>query len=289
MQLDLFSHSRDVMLRNDVVQALRARDLPAGRRAHAVLAAEYPQDYVLAAASVLLDGLGANPGPFADHTAAIQAVRQAESETLGAAVAIFGTEQAEQWMVPIWQVLAAAAKGLSYRADAPEAHSAYMLVRARRWPEAESAVSRIESWRRIPAPLAWMAEARFGLRGLDVAWPLLAELAWRDPGRFAVLAARLAAPALTRLLREFERDFADAGEAGHAWFPAWALIAEPRLEAVLRSAETPERTGAEQACGTIVQLLSLERQGRHREIVELRKNLRALHADLFAYYMRTRS
>lgn len=289
MQLDLFSHSRDVMLRNDVVAALRERDCSAVRRAYAALAAEYPGDRVLAPARILLDRLATTPEPFADHAAAQQAVRRAESETFAAAVAVFGSEQAGPWMQPVWQTLAVAVARLSYRADAPEAYSAHMLIRAARWAEAASALERIESWRRIPQPLAWMAEVQFRLRGLDVAWPLLAELAWRDPVRFAALAERLAAPALVRLLRDYEREFSAAGEGGYAWFPAWALIAEPRLDGVLRAAETPERTPPEQACRTVVELLSLERQGRHRDIVEQRRRLRLLHADLFAYYMQTRS
>jgi hypothetical protein len=289
MQLDLFSDSRDVMLRNDVVAALRERDCSAGGRAHAALAVEYPDDRMLAPARILLDCLATTPDPFADHAEALQAVRRAESETFAAAVAVFGSEQAGPWMQPVWHTLAVAVAHLSYRADAPEAYSAHMLIRAGRWAEAASALERIESWRRIPQPLAWMAEVQFRLHGLDVAWPLLAELAWRDPARFAALAEQLPAPALVRLLRDYGREFSAAGEGGYAWFPAWALIAEPRLDGVLRTAQTPERTIPEQACRTVVELLSLERQGRHRDIVEQRRRLRMLHAELFAYYMQTRS
>ena len=42
MQLDIFEHSRDVMLKNDVVQALERRDIAAALQTRAVLAQEYP-------------------------------------------------------------------------------------------------------------------------------------------------------------------------------------------------------------------------------------------------------
>ena len=42
MQLDLFTHTRDVGLRNDAIAALRTRNADAARKALAALAAEYP-------------------------------------------------------------------------------------------------------------------------------------------------------------------------------------------------------------------------------------------------------
>ena len=56
-----------------------------------------------------------------------------------------------------------------------------LWLRAGDFAAAADAVARIESWRRIPAPLAWMAEARYRLDGLDAHWGLLAELAWLAP------------------------------------------------------------------------------------------------------------
>jgi hypothetical protein len=38
----------------------------------------------------------------------------------------------------------------------------------------------------------------------------------------------------------------------------------------------------------LVHLLGLEHQGRHHDLVKLRKNLRDLHAGLFAAYIKTR-
>jgi hypothetical protein len=48
MQLDIFEHSRDVVLRNAAIDALRARDTGACVQAVAALAAEYGADPLLA-------------------------------------------------------------------------------------------------------------------------------------------------------------------------------------------------------------------------------------------------
>ena len=53
-QLDIFEDSRDVMLRNDVLQALQRLDAVAARQ---VLAQEYPVDAALAPLAVLCDAL----------------------------------------------------------------------------------------------------------------------------------------------------------------------------------------------------------------------------------------
>ena len=51
-QLDIFAHSRDVMLRNDVLQALERRDAASARAAWRALAAEFDADLALGSVSV---------------------------------------------------------------------------------------------------------------------------------------------------------------------------------------------------------------------------------------------
>lgn len=288
MQLDLFSHSRDVMLRNDLLAALKSRDVAAGRHALAALAAEFSTDAVLDPARRLLDRLAAEISPFATHAEAVRAVMQLEHHTRKDAIAVFGAAQADSWLRPAWSALARAAEGLPFRADAPDAHPAGLYLRAADPGAAAHHVSGIAAWRRIPRLLAWAAEASFHLHGLDQAWPLLAELAWLDSGLFAGLAGRLPAPALARLVQQYEREFA-ASPTDHAWFPAWTLIAHPELRTVLQGAATPQQSAPERACRMIGELLTLERQGRHHEVVEHRQRLRALNPELFTCYMQTRS
>ena len=57
-QLDIFADSRDVMLRNDVLEQLQRRNATAARTALDRLAGEYPDDGVLPAMTVLVRELG---------------------------------------------------------------------------------------------------------------------------------------------------------------------------------------------------------------------------------------
>ena len=157
-------------------------------------------------------------------------------------------------------------------------------------------MAHIESWRRIPAPLAWMTEARHHLEGLrgndgdrEGSLSLLAELAWLSPSRFDTLAKRLADPSLERLLKKFGANFEGEGTSDDlAWFPAWALTEEAGLARWLGQAQPGLHTEPERAMRLMLDLLSLERQGRHHDLVAKRKLLRDVHASIYAAYMRTR-
>jgi hypothetical protein len=74
MQRDLFAHGRDVMLRNNVIAALRRREVAAGWEAPAVLPAEYPRDGLLVPMAALLQTLDAPLGCFSHHNAAADAL-----------------------------------------------------------------------------------------------------------------------------------------------------------------------------------------------------------------------
>ena len=288
MQLDLFAHSRDVMLRNDVIAALRKRDAGAGREALAVLSAEYPRDSLLAPLQVLLNTLAAPVERFPGHDGAAVALNTMDTVVVPSANLVFGPKEARDWLGPIWGSLASAAAGLSYNFERPHSHAAFMSLRGGDWAAAQAQAAAIASWRRIPIPLAWMAEARFGEGGLDSAWCLLVELAWIHPSSFSALARRLEAPALRELLDQFTVAFESDDESELAWFPAWALIAEPALASMVRGAQVCNDTAPERAARLVMELLTLERQGRHADIVAHRKRLRDMHAGLFARYMSTR-
>ncbi|MGF6301181.1 MULTISPECIES: hypothetical protein [Paraburkholderia] len=94
------------------------------------------------------------------------------------------------------------------------------------------AVEAIESWSRIPAPLAWMTEARYRAAGLDAAWPLLAQLAWLAPARFVALLPALGDASLDALRQRFDAEFPGTGEVDdYSWFPAWLLLVSRRSPA----------------------------------------------------------
>lgn len=296
-QLDLFAHGRDVMLRRDVIAAIEARQALPGRAALDKLATAYPQDSLLPALEVLMRTLEAPVMRLSDHESALSAGELLETVIQSAATRLLSPSSARHWIRQEWLGLAQAAEGLAFAPMAPQAHAAPYLLRAGAWREAERAVDRIPSWRRIPRPLAWMAQASMGREGLTAAWPLLIELAWLDPPGFEGLARGLEDANLQRLLRDFDANydanFEDESASGAddpaqelAWFPAWCLLAEPGLAHPFRQTEPGTDGDPERAARLLLELLLLEKQGS--PLLLQRKQLRGLHAGLFARYMQTR-
>lgn len=290
MQLDIFEHSRDVMLRNDVVHALEQRDAATARGALEALATECPHDPSLPALRVLAEAIEASSQTvFRDHDALRDARQTVEDDIQPAALRTFGENGAAAWLWPLWQELAQRAASLAFCADRGEDHAAALWLRAANWKAAADAVAAIESWRRIPAPLAWMAEARVHLYGLQPTWAMLVELAWLSPRRFDELVQRLGNPVLQQLRLRFDASFEGAGDVTDlAWFPAWLLTERPNLADHLGAAQRSQHSEPEQAMRVLVELLGLERQGRHHDIIARRKALRDLHPSLYAAYLKTR-
>ena len=100
---------------------------------------------------------------------------------------------------------------------------------------------------------------------------------------------RSANPVLQQLSAKFEASFEGEGDAGDlAWFAAWLLTERPNLADALGAAQASQHSPPEQAMRVLVELLGLERQGRHHDIVARRKTLRDLHPSLYAAYLQTR-
>ena len=288
MQLDIFEHSRDAVLRNSVIDALRERDAQAGDRALAALAAEYGGDPLLPALGVLCRKANAPLAIPLTHDAARAMLRETEGAVTAAANEVFG-RAAHEWLAPLWVDLADAIGGYPFAAGDESLHTAPLLLRAGRWAAAAECVEGIASWRRQPAPLAWMIEARCRLAGFEAIWPLLAELAWMAPARAQARAPRLELAELDRLVRDFNAGFEGEGRPDDfAWFPAWALLADRHLAAGLRLARDGAHAPPETCARIVLGLLALERQGRHADLVAGRRKLREAHPALFVRYMQNR-
>ncbi|CAB3809308.1 hypothetical protein LMG28614_07008 [Paraburkholderia ultramafica] len=289
-QLDIFADSRDVMLRNDVLDALQRRDAVEARQAWQKLVDDFPDNETLAGLATLIGVLeGDSATPFADHRALATACRHLGDAVEPAARRLLGDAAGQAWTASCWRAVAQQAAALPFRAEERDHHAAPLWLRAGDWGEARRAVERIESWRRIPAPLAWMAEARYRADGLESALPLLTELAWLSSVRLADLLHRFADTSIDTLRKKFDATFDGAGQVSDlVWLPAWVLTEKPGLATLLREAQPSRQTAPERAVRLLLQILSLERQGNQHELVERRKALRDLHAGLYAAYLKTR-
>jgi len=290
VQLDIFEHGRDLMLRNDVLHALEQRDAAAARLAWHQLETEWPRDDALATLDRLVATLERpESGAFGEPAEVREALSAMRDEIEPAALRLWAAPAAAAWLAPLWAGLAQRAAPLPLQADAADLHSAALWLRAADFAAAAQAVAQIESWRRIPAPLAWMAEARYRLDGLDASWALLAELAWLAPERFDALGRRLTDPVLDRLRRHFDAEFeGDGHDADSAWFPAWLLCDKPALAKWLGQAQPGLQRPPERAMRLLLDLLHLERQGRQHELLAQRRRLRDLQPSMYAAYMKSR-
>jgi len=290
MQLDIFADSRDVMLRNDVLSALQRYDARETQQTLRRLSDEYPDDDSIPHLTVLAGALDRrSTTSFSNHQVAAEARCALVEKTTPAALRMWGEHAGTRWLLPLWRELAQRASSLPLRADSIDTHAAALWLQADGWSAARDAVLTIESWRRIPAPLAWMAEASYRLDALEETWPLLAELAWLAPDRCAGLVDRMGYKSLDSLLKKFYASFEGAGDMTDiAWFPAWVLIEKPALARLLIAAQPSTQTSPERAMRLLLELLSLERQGRHYELLDYRKKLQGLHASLYLSYMSTR-
>jgi len=300
MQLDIFNDSRDVMLRNDVLQALLEQQPALAQTAWCTLQNEYPDDAHLPPLQLLISALAAFKDRAAQpvalltqHTALQLLQHNLQAQLTPAAEQQLGQAAAQLWLRPFWQELIARAAALPFAPQWEAQHVAPMLLHLQDWAAAMDAVTRIASWRRIPAPLGWMAQAKLHAVGLAGSWPLLAELAWLSPKRLeAVIQTAQDAP-LQRLKDQFDASFepdAELVDASQdlAWFPAWVLTQRPQDVVHLSAAQPGQHSDPEQAFRLLVTLLGLERQGRHHDIVAYRKQLRDLNGWLYGVYMRTR-
>lgn len=295
-QLDIFNDSRDRVLINTLAEVIEQGDAAQARAAETALRQEFPDDRHLPAAARLIEQLDqeaqAGTTPLADHAAALAARLALEGSVHDAAHTLLGHGAAAAWRAGRWCALARRAGALRYVPAQADACAAALFIKGRSWAEAAMAVAAIDSWRRQPEPLCWMVQARWHVHGADATWPLLAEAAWLAPQRMPALLAGLDDPRLLKWVRAFEAfdacyDQADTTTAW-LWWPAWLLVEQPLLAAPLDSAQTAGAAPPERAFKLLQSLLRLERQGRHRDIVALRRELQGLHHALFAAYMAPR-
>src|SRR4051794_9348831 len=106
-QLDLFEHGREVMLGNDVIQALQRHDADAARRALQRLGAEWPRAHAAPDFGAPVVALEARcEVPFGDHEALRPICQGLDEVVTPAARRTFGDDGARTWLAVRWQELA---------------------------------------------------------------------------------------------------------------------------------------------------------------------------------------
>lgn len=290
MQLDLFLDSQAVILANDVIGALAARD---PKRAVAVLgrlrsgAPDYPGIDTLERLTVALATWSA---PGADAAAIESAVDLLDRDIAPAAHHVMG-EIAVGFVAGFFRFLAEAARGLDYDPAHPSAHRAWLCLRCGEWHEAEAAADTIPRSRSNPDAISWRCIARYRSRGFAAAPPNLFALALWAPSRFASMLAELTNAALQRKWRRFEAasDWASVDESElPTWFPAWFLLEHPAAGAEIEDMAF-SATPAAEAARLVRELLELEKQGFSQRLVAGRARLLKLSCELFALYMANRT
>jgi hypothetical protein len=288
-QLDLFLDSRAVMLANDAVGALAARDAAQAGVALERLQSEAPDHPALPAFRTSVRGLAEWRRPGADPQAILAAVRWLEDEVAPAARQVLG-DAAPAFVVEFFREMAQDARGVAYEPAHAQAHRAALCLRCGEWAEAEEAATAIPGATRRADPLQWLTVARYRRHGLAAARPTLFALGWHAPHRLAAVRAALADELLEREWRAFERacEWESVAEAElPAWFPAWFLVEHPVAGKELGDIAFPDSPPAS-AARLLVALFALERRGDQRRLPGERERLRRLNPELFALYMARR-
>jgi hypothetical protein len=285
-QLDLFLDSRAVMLANDAVGALAARDAAQAGVALERLQNEAPDHPALPALRTSVRGLAEWRPPRADPQAILAAVRWLDDELAPAARQVLG-DAAPAFVAEFFREMAQDARGVAYEPAHAQAHRAALCLRCGEWAEAEEAAAAIPGATRRADPLQWLTVARYRRDGLAAARPTLFALAWHAPLRLAAVRAELADDLLEREWQAFERacEWESVAEAElPAWFPAWFLVEHPVAGKELGDIAFPDSPPAS-AARLLVALFALERRGDQRRLAGERERLRRLNPELFALYM----
>lgn len=289
MQLDIFEHSRDIMLKNDVIGALERRDATGARSNRAALYREYPDSLCMQDLDQMIEALEKSRSRIQTHQDLSTARQWLADSVEPATLRVLGNRTGKVWLSSLWKDLATSAAALPFHPNTPFDHGAPIWLRMGDWAAAVAAVKTIESWRRKPVPLSWMLQANLELTGLQANLGMLAELAWISPKRLEEVVSTTTEPMLKQLIRKFETTFAGYEIVSDlVWFPAWVLTERPNFSASFALAQPSNHSPAEKAMRIMIALLGLERRGRHHDTVTERKHLKAVNEELFLAYMKSR-
>jgi hypothetical protein len=289
-QLDLFVHSRAVILANDTINALLAREAAQAEAWLGRLSAEVPDYAALNALTILSHALSEWPPPTTSPAQIADAVGRLEGEVHPAALAAMSSK-AEAFMRPFWRDLAHAAHAHAYDADFPQSFCAGLYLRCGDARAAAKTAESIPDWERKADALHWLAVARHRIDGLDTCLAPLMRLALLAPERLSVALAQIDDSLLQRDWNAFHLacDWLDPNDpTADAWFPAWYLVEHPGVRLGADDTASLPATQAAQTFTAIARLLEVEKRGYSAALVSSRGRLRDLNLEMFAFYMARR-
>lgn len=289
-QLDLFAHSRTVVLLNDLMDSVLERDAAGVRRLLELLRAEAPGHPALNSFGALREALERwsastnRPGDTA------RIVDWLDSEVARAAASALGPA-ASTFIRSLWHELAVAVAAQPYDPTNPRSHFAYCYLRAGDARAALQALATIEEHDLDPFVLQCMILARYGVSGWHACRSPFFTLALTAPQHLPATLTTLSDPSLHA---DWERFWTDCiwldqrDEMAGAWFPAWYLIEHPaaRLAGVVTGEESDALWA--RAFRVMRLLLLLERNGYAAPLIAARTELRRIDTRLFELYMSRR-
>jgi hypothetical protein len=289
-QLDLFLHSGPVILINDAIDALLARDAPRAAACLDRLRAEEPGHCAVEALERLCRTLREWPLPSTNAAEIATAVHHLETGVHPAALAAMGS-QAPDFMRPFWRDLAHAAGTHRYDADYPQSYCAGLLLRCGDARSAATAVEWIPNRDHNADALQWLALARYRNDGLEACRSVLMRLALVAPQRLKGTLAEINDELLDRDWQDFHMacSWLDAND-DHAgmWFPAWYLVEHPGARIAPADARSLPPTRSARTFIAVAHLLELEKRGYSKALISARSRLRDLHPEIFAFYIARR-
>lgn len=289
-QLDLFAHSRTVILLNDLIDSLLEHSTARVRERLQLLQAEAPGHPALYALGTLCEALERWPVATIGAGDTARVVAWLDSEVARAAASALGTS-APTFMRSLWRELAVVVAAHAYDPVHPQSHSAYCHLRAEDAPAALTALATIQGRDLDPFVLQWVMLARHRTSGRHACRAPLFSLALTAPQYLPAALTALADPSLHGDWERFWLDCAwldPQDTTAGAWFPAWYLLEHPAMRFDEPVAAADPDTSPARAFQATKLLLALEPRGYGAALISARAELRRIDARLFEHYMSRR-
>lgn len=290
-QLDLFIHSRAIVLANEVVDSLLERNVARAADCLRRLRAEAPEHCAIDAFAKLCRALAVWPMATPDPFTTARVVRWLESEVESTAQTVLGP-RTPQFMRTLWRELTDAVRDQPYVPEVPEAFCAALYLRCGNALAAHRAAAAIADRECDPAVLHWRTVASYRAEGLRACRATLFRLALLTPQRLPTTLAEMDDRQLQRDWNAFRTvcDWLDPkDQTSAAWFPVWYLVEHQAASTALDGVGALPESRPAQTFVAISRLLQVEPGGYSASLIAARAELRGLSPEFFALYMTRRS